>query len=78
MGGYPKDSDAKKCIQVLQSEFNWTYDANVGKSAHHTAMMLCGEGCRTPVFSTGNNTARALWRFARKCSHGKAPARPQW
>jgi hypothetical protein len=78
VGGWPKDGDAKKCIKALSSDFGWDYDTSVGKSAHITGKLLCGDGCRISVMSTGNNTARAVWKASRRCTHGKAPDRAQW
>ena len=79
MGGWPKDGDAKKAIKALVKEFDWTYDTDSpGGSAHPAGFLTCEDGCRTAVYSTGRNTARALWRVARKCVHGHAPDRLQW
>jgi hypothetical protein len=79
MGGWPKDSEAKKMLRILEKEFGWIYDPeHPGKSAHATGTLFCGAGCQSPVWSTGNNTARALWKFARKCPHDKAPDRQHW
>ena len=74
MGGWPNDTDAKKAIRALVKTYGWIYDTDVGKSAHHTGSLLCGDGCRTPVFSTGRNTGRALWTFALRCTHGHRPS----
>lgn len=75
MGGWPKDPDARKAIRALKSDFDWTYDTSVGKSAHRAGRLLCGAGCDVTVYSTARNTARALWRAARRCTHGHAPDR---
>ena len=78
VGGLPKDAEAKKCIKVLRKEFGWDYDDEVGSSAHIVGFLFCGGGCRIPVNGTANNTARALWRAARKCPHNHGPTRLQW
>lgn len=78
MGGWPKDADAKKAIKALEKDFAWVYDTEVGKSAHKVGTLICGQGCKVSVNGTARNTARALWKLARKCSHGKGPDRPQW
>lgn len=73
MGGLPNDKDAKKVIRSLEANHGWVYDTDVGSSAHRCGDLQCGFGCKIKVFSTGNNTARALWSAARRCSHGRAP-----
>lgn len=78
MGGWPKDAEAKKVIKVLESEFGWTYDTATGNSAHVAGFLLCGHGCRIPVFSTASNTARALWKQARRCPHDRQATRVHW
>lgn len=76
-GGWPRDKDARKAIDALESEFGWTYDTtSVGKSSHAIGFLLCGDGCRHVVYGTANGTARALWGRARKCPHGHTPDRP--
>lgn len=77
-GAWPKDKDARKVIAVLEDDFGWTYDTDVGSSAHGIGYLRCGEGCRPVVYGTAHNTARTLWRLARKCSHGHAPDRRSW
>lgn len=80
MGGWPSDSEAKKCIRALKKDFGWIYSTNVGKSSHLVGQLTCQEenGCRIGVDGTARNTARALWGLAKKCPHGKAPSRRQW
>lgn len=66
-------------IRVLCKEFRWTYDtASVGSSSHAIGYLLCGGGCRHVVYGTATNTARVLWKAARKCPHSKAPNRVHW
>ncbi len=82
VGGLPSGSDEKKCIRALCNEFNWEYVATPGGRAHPVGQLLCTErsrdGCQINVYGTGNNTARALWRAAKKCTHGCRPDRRQW
>lgn len=82
MGGLPKDSDAKYCIEALENDFGWTYKMTTGKNSHPAGYLLCPEnsrdGCRINVASTGQNTAKKTWRLARKCTHGNAPNRSHW
>lgn len=78
MGGWPSDSEAKKCIRSLKKDFHWEYSTDVGGSSHLAGWLLCGQGCRIGVDGTARNTARALWRLAKKCEHGRAPNRRQW
>lgn len=75
MSGYPNSPDAKKAIKALEDEFDWEYDPTAGKSSHACGFLHCGDGCRVVVYKTGNNTARALWRDARRCPHGHEPTR---
>lgn len=75
MGGWPRDPDARKAIKKLCKEFGWTYDTDTGNSAHGVGSLLCGEGCRNPVWGTAKNPARGLWKRARQCPHGNAPDR---
>lgn len=78
-GGWPKDKEAKRALDVLEREFGWDYDTStVGKSSHAIGFLSCGDGCRTSVYGTATGTARALWGFARKCPHGRAPERRSW
>lgn len=77
-GAWPKDKDARKVIAALEATFGWTYDTDVGSSAHHVGYLRCGEGCRLVVYGTARNSARALWGRARKCVHGHAPAGRSW
>lgn len=82
MGGMPKGSDAKKCVDALCDEFGWTYHPSKGGRAHPAGALYCSEhsteGCRINVASTGNNTARKVWAAARRCTHGCKPTRNQW
>lgn len=82
MPGLPKDSDAKKVIRVLRREFGWDYIDPPGFSGHVVGTLMCPEntrnGCRLPVYGTGNNTARALWQDANRCTHGASPGRAHW
>lgn len=81
--GRPKDSEAKKCIKVLEKEFGWRYEEVSGKS--HVIGFLTHpseskkDQCKISVNGTANNTARFLWAAAKnRCSHGFAPKRNQW
>jgi hypothetical protein len=78
MGGWPNNPEAKRCIRVLQREFGWDYDTDIGSAAHRVGDLYCGGGCRIWVTGTGKNSARAIWSTARKCSHGHAPTRQHW
>lgn len=81
MGGLPKDAEAKKALFALRDEFKWTY-TEASAHAHPAGTLRCKEksrmGCQIQVASTGNNTARAIWRIAMRCTHGSAPTRRQW
>ncbi|GAB4084098.1 hypothetical protein GCM10028784_07280 [Myceligenerans cantabricum] len=85
MSGYPNDPEAKKAIRSLKKDFDWQYDDEVGDSSHLCGWLKCGDvtdqvekPCKVPVYRTANNTARAVWKAARKCPHGKDPDRRQW
>jgi hypothetical protein len=82
MGGLPKGSDAKKSVETLCDEFGWVYDPNPSSSSHVAGTLKCSEhsraGCQIKVYSTGRDTAKAVWNQARKCTHGQAPNRKQW
>jgi hypothetical protein len=86
MGGYPNKAEDKKAIKALKKDFDWEYDDNVGSASHLCGVLRCDkdrvldddEGCEIHVYRTANNTARAVWKAALKCVHGKAPDRRQW
>lgn len=82
MGGWPKDGDAKKCIDALEREFHWRYETADGRAAHVAGILYCSEasrdGCRVRVASTGQNTAKKVWQAAGRCAHGCAPTRRHW
>jgi hypothetical protein len=82
VGGLPKDSDAKYCIETLVKDFGWTYKETTGRNSHPAGFLLCSEnnreGCRINVASTGQNTAKKMWRRAKACTHGDAPNRSHW
>lgn len=82
VGGWPSDNDARKSIEALVADFSWTYQETEGGHSHPVGALLCSErsrlGCRINVYGTGHNTARKLWRAAKRCSHGCAPNRSQW
>lgn len=81
MGGLPDDPDAKKALDALCREFGWEY-TETGPRSHPAGFLLCGEhsrdGCRINVASTGQNTAKKMWRKALRCSHGYRPTRRHW
>ena len=82
MGGLPKGSDAKKCIDALTREFGWTYQETTGGAAHAAGIIMCPHrergGCRKSVNGTGLNTARKIWQYALNCTHDYAPGRRHW
>lgn len=80
MGGWPNDSEAKKCLHTLEDEFGWSYHF-AGPRAHPAGFLVCSSGelrCRIVVYGTAKNSARAIWKQASKCAHGCAPDRRQW
>lgn len=82
MGGLPKGTDAQKCLEVLCSEFGWTYQESKGGRAHPVGKLLCSErsrnGCIINVNGTANNTGKKLWTAAKRCTHGCNPDRTHW
>ena len=78
MGGLPNSPDARKAIKALTKTYGWTYDDQLGGSAHPCGYLRCGDGCSIVVYKTGKNTAVAIWGRARKCPHGRNPITPSW
>ena len=72
MGGWPRDKDAKRIIRGLV-DAGWTYDTNVGKSAHIVGRLHCGKGCKVWVTGTGKNSVSGIRRDAKRCPHSMFP-----
>lgn len=80
MGGRPRGSDARACLRALEHEFNWTY-TEAAPRAHPAGFLTCTADerpCKIIVYGTANNSARAIWKHALKCTHGCSPDRRQW
>jgi len=79
MGGLPNDKDARKCLKVLQRKHSWIYRDDVMDGGHGVGALTCGGGCLLVIYRTPKgNQAQHIWKYANKCTHGKAPGREHW
>ncbi len=77
MGTSEPDKDTRDVLKRLE-KLGWTYVPLDPKKSHTVGHANCGESgrerCHLPVFGTpGGNQPAAIWRLARRCTHGFRP-----